>query len=156
MPTVYLTRPLRQLAVHLAQLRNAKEEAFGAMTYGLDSQEAHEVGVYAEIAVAHWYDVPVDVAEYERGDDGVDLCVQGYPLAVKATTYTDDPWLRVEVEHYHPRCHYLCCVVDGAKVELIGYATPQEVREAPRKRLVEGGPMNYVMRAKDLHSIQRP
>lgn len=145
----------------LAKGRNAKQQRFGAMTYGdrRGGLEAHVIGLLAENAMARLLGCVVDRDIYEfHGDDGIDLQTSRHgKIGVKMTTYLDEPYLRVETEHFHEDIDiYVLCAVNLSsprEVHLIGYATREEVRQAPKRQFVKGGPLNYVL---DEHELRDP
>lgn len=149
-----MSRPLEFIASYLAKLRNGKEVNYGAMTYGSirGSEEAHYIGLYAEVAIAHYYDAKLDYNIYKRGDNGIDLIIKNLPICVKATTYWRRPFLRVEVEHFKPECIYFCTAVDieNRLVRLVGWAKSQTVLSANTRTFVNNGPLNYVLEDFDL------
>jgi hypothetical protein len=162
---IVLTPERLQQATALAEGRNGKERALGPMTYGarLTGIQAHLVGLLGEQAVAQHYDLPVDVAIYDRhGDQGIDLTIPCLGVTgVKATTYLDDPLLRVEVEHATADYFILVCVPDVARkpqeVYLCGYTTREKLlTEGRLVQLVRGGPMNRVMSEADLDAVPPP
>lgn len=155
-------------AVEFAKKRNGKENKFGAMTYGgkLSGIKAHVIGILAEEAVAQYFGKSIDTEVFDsHGDDGVDLpSVPGYgSVGVKSTTYGDDPYMRVEIEHFSDRVDsYVLVYVnpDLTKLEvfLIGWAKKEEVSKAVQKRFSIGksgrfGPMNYVLEEHQLRGF---
>ena len=155
--SVKLTAPLLQLAELLSGNRNQKEQRFGAMTYGgvRGGQEAHYIGVCAEIAVAHHFDAKLDINTYQqRGDNGPDLIILGRKVEVKTTTYKNDPLLRVEIEHFQADAIYFCCVAELPVIYVCGCATADEVLSGHKRQFVNGGPMNYVLNTQQLRSFK--
>jgi hypothetical protein len=158
---ITLTARQLTLALSLAKRRNEKELRFGARTYGevQGGLKAHEIGLVAEVAVAVYFGVQVDDTILERGDDGIDLVLpEPYGVCgVKATTYPDDPLLRVEQEHLCDKVDsYILVYVreDLAQVSLIGWATRGEVKTGMIKQFVPGGPVNYVLYETELHQVK--
>lgn len=167
---VRVSLPLAKVkeAVEIAKQRNNKESKFGAMTYGgkLSGLKAHVIGMLAEIAVAHYFSQKVDSSIFDdHGDDGVDITnIPGYGVVgVKCTTYYDEPYMRVEKEHFSEDVDtYILCYVnpDLTKMEayLIGWASKAEVAAAVQKKFPIGksgryGPMNYVLEEYELHGF---
>lgn len=154
-------------AVSIAKRRNIKESRFGAMTYGgkLSGIKAHVIGILAEEAVAcHFGQAISDEIFLDRGDNGVDILdVPGFGVVgVKCTTYQEDPYLRVEKEHFNDSVDtYILCYVnpDLVKMEfwLVGWASKLEVQCAKQKsfRIKTGGrgPLNYVLEEHELHGF---
>lgn len=155
-------------AVAVAKQRNGKEDRFGAMTYGgkLSGLKAHVIGILAEEAVAHHFGQQIDTEIFDNhGDNGIDLNnVPGFGVVgVKSTTYGEDPYMRVEMEHFSDVVDtYILVYVnpDLKKMEaiLIGWATKTEVAAAKQKRFPIGktgrfGPMNFVLEEHELHSF---
>lgn len=157
-PTIDLTWPLLWVSKHLASLHNGKESHFGAMTYGSvrGGEEAHLIGLYAEVAISHYFNVPIDVSTYERGDTGTDLFINGKKISVKSTTYWNAPLLRVEKEHFENGHIYFCAAVSTAfkKVRLVGWATSKIVRKGEVRVFVRGGPENYVLRPDQMREFE--
>jgi hypothetical protein len=157
MTTIYLTKPLMQLVDILAEQRNRKEKIFGDSTYGqrVSPLEAHTQGLKAEVAVAHHYDLDLDVTMYEdRGDFGVDLYYKGVPVSVKSTNYRSDPYLRVEERHFLENHLYVCCAVQGREVDIVGWASWKDVLAGEKKRLMANGPMNYILTKDQLKTLK--
>jgi len=128
----------------IAELINKKEKRFGAMTYSggkitRQSLEAHVIGMVAELAVAHYFDIDRRIFE-DHGDDGQDLFLPHYGITqVKSTTYWKDPWLRAEVKHDHEeiQTYMLACVNphNYNRIELIGQLPRNEVIKLPKKKM---------------------
>jgi hypothetical protein len=150
---VALEKKELEYAYTLAKARNGKEKRFGAMTYGgvRNGIEAHLLGIVPEIAIAKYFNVSVDSRIFSfHGDDGIDL--SSTPLGrigVKSTSYTEEPYLRVEIEHFNPQidtyvlCAYTIKMFDH--VSVIGWATRDEVKTAKKIRFIKTGPLNYVL-----------
>ena len=159
---VILTHEQYNYGLELAKKRNAKESKFGAMTYGnkRGGLEAHLIGIIPEIAVARILGVNVDERIFDNhGDDGVDLVSEVGKIGVKTTTYGNDPFLRVELEHFADSIDfYILCYYepqkDKLKVEIIGWASKDEVSKAPQRRFLRNGPMNYVLTEECLHEFK--
>jgi hypothetical protein len=138
----------------LAKKRNAKEKAYGACTYGgkQGGCMAHYIGLVGEYAVTKSIGVQVDERIFEdHGDDGVDfdsvLCGK---WGVKTTTYTIDPYLRVEKHHFSEEVRgYVLCAYNMQKniqkVEIVGWAFKDDVKQAEQRVLRRGGPLNYIL-----------
>jgi hypothetical protein len=146
------------LARDLALGRNEKFSRYGAMTYTYtDSFVAHWLGARGEIAVANHYRVPVDEAIHElHGDEGDDLLIHGRRCQVKATSYWDEPLLRVETHKQKmlERCEFYFCVVSIAyepMAQLVGWASRREVLDAPLVRFGKAKHENYVLEEHELH-----
>jgi hypothetical protein len=146
---------LRELALK----RNRKEKKFGACTYGgkQGSSMAHFIGLVGEYAVAKSVGTQVDERIFEdHGDDGIDI--EDGKWGVKTTTYIHDPYLRVEVHHFSEDIYgYILCAykpnvnirklnVVGRKVNIVGWASREEVRSANKRVLRSGGPLNYILK----------
>jgi hypothetical protein len=140
----------------LAKKRNAKQAIFGTSTYGGKRRPAmaHFIGLGGEFAVAKSIGTQVDTRIFEtHGDDGIDI-LEG-KWGVKTTTYLTDPYLRVEVHHFNAEITgYVLCAynpnIDLRKVEIVGWATRDDVLKANKKTLRRGGPLNYILYKKDL------
>jgi hypothetical protein len=149
-------------AKSLAQSRGAKEEHFGAMTYGgvRGGLEAHLLGMIPEYAVAKFFGQAVDTDIFDRhGDNGIDIANTKYgPIGVKNSTYKNEPFLRVEIEHFKDSIGlYVLCTYDQNppnKVWLVGWATKDEVKVGEQKRFLSGGPLNYVLVQEQLHPMK--
>ena len=143
----------------IAEGRNIKESSFGAMTYGdrLSGVNAHSIGASAEMAVAIYLGTEVDREITPRGDDGIDLQVDGLSVGVKASTYMSNPFLRVEVEHFSEHVdRYVLCAVDindHSTVEIIGWASSSDVVTAPTRKFLDRGPLNYVLSESELRDM---
>jgi hypothetical protein len=139
-------------ALKLAEERNAKEKRYGAMTYGgkLGGVQAHILGILGEAAVAYQTGQDVDRRIFDtHGDDGIDLIVPGMgKVGIKTTTYVDDPYMRVEMEHFRDDidAYILCAINSKHEVVIVGWATKDDVKKGEKKQFVPGGPMNYVLR----------
>lgn len=151
-------------AAELARRRNLKEEHFGAMTYAGSSKHhggysAHLLGIVPELAVSLVFGVQVDERIYRyRGDDGLDLVLPHLgKTGVKGTTYTERPWMRVEVEHFREDLDaYLCVSVNQdspAEVWLVGWATPERVKQVPPRPCAVGLHENYILREDELNPV---
>lgn len=157
---VTLTEPQYQQAVQLAQARNKKERRFGAMTYGevRGSLEAHVIGIVPEMAVNILGGGEIDARIFEsHGDEGIDTKLPELGLCgIKTTTYGDDPYLRVEIEHFRDDIDsYILCYYDPKQprdVWVVGWATKDEVKRGRQKCFVRGGPLNYVLFERDLRA----
>lgn len=143
----------------LAEARNKKESRFGAMTYGgvRGSKQAHLIGIIPEMAVCILGGGKVDERIFEsHGDEGIDAILPQFgKVGIKTTTYEDDPYLRVEMEHFSDDIdvYVLCCYNERRphEVWIVGWAAKDEVKHGQQKCFVTGGPMNYVLFEKDLH-----
>ena len=144
-----LTSLEKAIASYFASQRNKKEAQFGAMTYSTNAGiDAHYVGICGEIAAAQVLGGVIDFSTYAKGDNGADLVIGGVSVDVKTTTYTADPWLRVELEHWHPDTCYVLCSFDQQSdtVELIGRCKGSTIKKMGKiKRLTKNGPINYVL-----------
>jgi hypothetical protein len=158
---ISLTQEEYDFSASIAKQRGAKESRFGAMTYGnkRGGIEAHMLGVIPEMAVAKLLGCEIDTEVFDsHGDNGIDLQSKRHgKIGVKNTTYKNDPFLRVEAEHFHDNIDiYILCSYDMNPhnvVNLIGYAKKEEVIEAEKRVFVDGGPLNYVLEEQDLHPI---
>ena len=156
---VVLTKPEALKAVALVKGRNQKEAKFGAMTYDnrRGGAEAHLIGLFGEMGVAKLLGLPVDERIFEdSGDDGVDL-FGDKKLGVKCTTYLNEPYLRVEIEHHNRELDgYVLCAMNKQKaheIHVIGWATVPMVEAAVQKQFVPNGPNNYVLYEHELLDI---
>lgn len=167
---VRVSIPLTRIkkAVDTAKKRNLKENRFGAMTYGgrLSGLKAHVIGILAEEAVATYFDTNISEDIFlNHGDDGTDIL--NVPklgtVGVKCTTYYEDPYLRVEKEHFSSKVDsYILCYVNPKLTDmefwLIGWATKEEVSMASTKRFEikpgKFGPLNYVLEEHELHGFK--
>lgn len=146
----------------IAQKRNQKQSRFGAMTYGSKRQslEAHLIGLVAEKAIAKFLNIGLDKQIYDNhGDDGTDLNIPGIGMiGIKCTTYLDNPFLRVEKEHFNDsiKAYVLCCVEPDtlSKVIVIGWATKDEVKNGKIKKFLKNGPINYVLTEPELRQFK--
>jgi hypothetical protein len=144
----------------LATQRNQKQSRFGSMTYGdkRGSEEAHLIGLAAEVAISKLFNVEVDNRVYaNKGDDGTDLVIPNVGIiSIKSTTYGDDPYLRAEVKHHNTKTDcYIACYVnknDISDVWFLGWATADEVTNAPQRKFMRYGPTNYVLKESELRS----
>lgn len=149
-----------EYANNLADARNRKECRFGAMTYGgvRGSKQAHLIGIIPEIAVCIVGGGEVDARIFDsHGDEGIDANLSELgKIGIKTTTYGDDPYLRVEMEHFRDDidAYVLCCYNEHRPKEvwIIGWATKDEVKQGQQRQFVHGGPVNYVLCEKDLRS----
>lgn len=156
---VVLTKEQYQYAYRLAEARNKKEKRFGGMTYGevRGSLEAHLIGVVPELAVNILGGGQLDTRIFEdHGDEGIDTELPGLGLCgIKTTTYKDNPFLRVEINHFRDDidAYILCCydIEMYEEVIVVGWATTDEVKQGTQQQFVSGGPLNYVLKEKDLH-----
>lgn len=139
---------LRELALK----RNGKEKKFGACTYGgkQGSGMAHFIGLTGEYAVAKSVGTQVDERIFEdHGDDGIDI--ESGKWGVKTTTYIHDPYLRVEVHHFNEGIQgYVLCAykpnINIREINIVGWASKEEVRTANKRVLKSGGPLNYILK----------
>ncbi len=140
----------------LAKNRNKKEKKFGACTYGRKqgSCMAHFIGIVGEYAVAKSLNTTVDERIFEdHGDDGIDL--DSGKWGVKTTTYLNDPYLRVEVHHFNEGINgYVLCAykpeVNLRRVDIVGWASKDEVKTSEKAVLRHGGPLNYILKKHQL------
>lgn len=158
-PIIKITWPLRWMIEHFSELRNQKQKVFKTSTYGekRSPKEAHDIGLYGEIAVAHYFDVPIDINIYNKGDNGTDLLIEKFLVSVKTTTHWNDPWLRVEKEHFLEDHIYICAALDsvGNRVKLVGFANSETVKKSSLSKLVEGGPLDYIVKRSSLRDLPR-
>lgn len=158
-PIIQLTWPLLWLSEHLSKLHNGKESRFGAMTYGgkRGGEEAHLIGLYAEIAVSHYFNIPIDIETYEKGDSGTDVVIDGKSVSIKSTSYWEDPLLRVEIEHFVDGNFYFCTAVDMSqkRVKLVGWADSNTVKRSSIRSFVKDGPKNYVLDRDELKEFEK-
>lgn len=156
-PIVKITWPLYWMAIYLSRLHNEKESKFGAMTYGekRGGEEAHLIGLIAEVAISHYFNSPINVDKYEKGDSGTDTVINGKKISIKSTTYWDNPLLRVEIEHFKDDCYYFCTAVDtsGKRVKLVGWVDAETIKKAKVKTFVTGGPKNFVLEPDSLREF---
>lgn len=158
---IELPEELTKKILATALSRNGKEKRFGGMNYGKvrGSLQAHLIGMTAEVAVAHYFNVEFDERIFHnRGDDGKDLTLPNYGVTqVKSTTYWSDPWLRAEIEHDKDYIDtYLLVYVDKEDLScvwMIGWLPRAEVIKKPQKRLVDDGPLNYVASCEELYPV---
>jgi len=154
-----LTPLEKAIADYFSRQRNKKEKQFGAMTYSVNTGiNAHYVGICGEIAAAQLLGGEIDFSTYARGDNGVDLVIDGVKVDVKTTTYSVDPWLRVETEHWHPETCYVLCSFDQQKdtVELIGRCRGSTIKRIGEvKKLTKNGPTNYILKQSMLPKFKR-
>lgn len=166
---VRVSLPIKKIkrVVEIAKKRNLKEDRFGAMTYGgrLSGLKAHVIGILAEEAVANYFGKQISEDIFlSHGDDGTDIL--NVPslgtVGVKCTTYYEDPYLRVEKEHFSSKVDsYVLCYINPnlTKMDfwLIGWATKEEVSKASTKRFEikpgRFGPLNYVLEEHELHGF---
>jgi hypothetical protein len=159
---VSITSKEGKRAVALAKARNGKESRYGAMTYGnvCKGIEAHILGLFGEIAVTKAMGSPLDERIFEdTGDDGTDTEIPGVGrVGIKLTTYLEDPYLRVEKEHFDETlvAYILCALNKKApyRVYVIGWATPAMVKAGYEKQFTENGPVNYVLQEYQLADIK--
>jgi len=145
---VELSQPLIQFADVLSKLRNAKSAILGADTFNnMTGNDSHRIGLYGEIAVGHYYNVPIDIMIYDDHGDRIngDLEVRGKQVEVKTSTYVDDPYLRVKEYEHRDDMIYILCAVELPVVYLCGWATAEEVQAVEPRRLRADGPINYVV-----------
>lgn len=158
---VKLPKKLKDEALALAQERNKKEKRFGGKTYNdtMTAQNSHNLGIVGEAITAFHLGVPIDSRIFHnKGDDGVDLV---HPtlgnIAVKTTTYWDDPYLRAEVKRdFEIIDTYILCYVDPTLDEtwIIGYITRDELhRVATKRKLGRFLPENYICKEQDLKCL---
>jgi len=158
---VVISRPEAARAVALAKGRNLKEARLGAMTYGgrCKGVEAHLIGMFGEMAVTKFCGGVVDERIFkDHGDDGTDCVIEGVgKIGIKCTSYLEEPYLRVEMEHFDADiAGYVLCALDKKKaheIQIIGWATADMVQAAPQKQFVPDGPMNYVLYEHELLDI---
>jgi hypothetical protein len=155
MRIIVLSKPLFQLAEIIAAKRNEKAVRFGDMTYRSGSgYEAHLIGAKAEVGCAHLWNVPVDTSQTDRGDCGVDLYIGGRAVGIKATTYFENPLLRIEVEHWKKNCAYFCCSVDDMTIRAHGYVLGDDCVNREPRRLGKGLPLNYIFEPGELREFK--
>ena len=159
---IFLPQEKRDYALELALQRNKKEKRFGGKTYNntMTAQNSHNMGILAEAAVAHHYNVDIDSRIFNnKGDDGVDLVIPRFGnVAVKSTTYWDEPLLRAEVKRdYDIIDYYFLVYVSKALDEtwLIGYTTRTDLHaKGVQKKLGRFLPLNWIMTEKNLKKIR--
>jgi hypothetical protein len=167
---------------HDANLRNGKEEMFGArihtesklLTSPKESLIVHIKGLLGEKAVCVATGVPFNRTIYKRrGDKRADLLsipekhfdpsVDPETMTsaeIKTTTLDNGP-LAVRIKDYRKDVpYYISCYVDRAslhadviEVVICGYATNEQVRKAKKDRLSPEGPMNYIVDDTELHKF---
>lgn len=156
-----LPQDKREEALDLAKQRNKKEKRFGGKTYNdtMTAQDSHNMGIIAEAAVAHYLGVDIDRRIFNnRGDDGVDLvCPRFGNIAVKSTSYYDDPYLRAEVKRDFDIIDtyilvYVAPTLD--KIELVGYISRKDLHtKGKRKKLGRFLPENWICKEGDLNEF---
>jgi hypothetical protein len=150
---IKLPKKLKDEALALAQERNKKEKRFGGKTYNdtMTAQNSHNLGIIGEAIAAYYLEVPIDSRIFHnKGDDGVDLV---HPtlgnIAVKTTTYWDDPYLRAEVKRdFEIIDTYILCYVNPNLDEtwIIGYISRDELhKNAKVRKLGKFLPLNYIL-----------
>jgi hypothetical protein len=140
----------------ITKQRNEKKHRFGSMTYGgkQGSARAHFIGLAGEYAVAKSIGVEIDTRIFDNhGDDGIDL--PDGKWSVKTTTYLNDPYLRVEVHHFNENAQgYVLCAynpeINLRLVEIVGWASKDKVKQAEKRFLRHGGPLNYILKKQKL------
>lgn len=162
---IRLTNKEVEYVNQIAHQRNKKEKRFGGKTYNnkLNSEKAHLIGLAAEFAIAQLFGVQIDDKIYHNhGDSGIDLIlsIKGtqVKVAVKATTYQAEPFLRAEVKHNKPEIDiYILCYVnkeDISDVEFVGWQYRQVVEKAKIRKFSQYGPQNYVLTEKELLTFE--
>jgi hypothetical protein len=160
--SVVLSDKQFEIALDLAKKRNQKEARFGAMTYGgkRKSLEAHLIGIVPEMAISIICNAEIDSRIFtDHGDDGVDLVSKDNGvMSIKATTYYDDPYLRVEQEHFREDVNsYILCYYnpsnDPFEIEIIGWASANDVKKGKQQRLLDDGPLNYILTEGELREF---
>lgn len=158
MPTIHITEPLYQFAQILSAQRGEKCKRLGDNTYGSvrGGVEAHLIGVIGELAVAHFFNIPVDTNIYAYGDGGIDLKINDKNIAVKTTTYFSSPKLSVEVNKFRDDCCYFGCALKDRTINLFGWATAEEVAAAEQKRWInkDSAPLNYVLDINEMRQFK--
>ena len=147
-------------AIGYANSRNKKEKRFGSGTYRKDMTaiKAHTIGIVAEVAISKLFGVDFDRNVYKNhGDYGVDLVLPGIgSVAIKTTTYVDEPLLRAEVKHDKEKlAAYICCSVDPSDIKTIffvGWVYREELIASPVRKLSRYGPQNYIVEEEDLRN----
>lgn len=158
---VKLPKKLKDEALALAQERNKKEKRFGGKTYNdtLTAARSHEIGIIGEAISAYHLGVPIDSRIFHnKGDDGVDLV---HPIlgniAVKTTTYWDDPYLRAEVKRdFEIIDTYILCYVNPTLDEtwIIGYISRNELHQVGvQKKLGKFLPTNWICKEGSLKCL---
>ncbi len=155
---IRLPKKQREYALDLAKQRNKKEKRFGGKTYNdtMTAQDSHNMGIIAEAAVAYYLGVEISSRIFHnKGDDGVDLVCPVYGnIAVKSTSYFDDPFLRAEVKRdfEHINTYILCYVSKDLKdIWIIGQIPRSELHiKGKRKKLGRFLPENWIAKESDL------
>lgn len=158
---IQLTEAQKQDVLDLAKQRNKKEKRFGGKTYNdtMTAQDSHNMGLMAEMAVSVYLGVDVDRRIFNnKGDDGVDLvCPKFGNIAVKSTSYYDDPYLRAEVKRdFEIIDTYILVYVAPTldKIELVGYISRKDLHtKGKKKRLGRFLPENYICKEGDLNEF---
>lgn len=156
-----LPQDKREEALDLAKQRNKKEKRFGGKTYNdtMTAQDSHNMGIIAEAATAHFLGVDIDRRIFNnKGDDGVDLvCPKFGNIAVKSTSYYDDPYLRAEVKRdFEIIDTYILVYVSPTldKIELVGYISRKDLHtKGKQKKLGRFLPTNWICKERDLNEF---
>lgn len=155
---IKLPKEKKEEALALALQRNKKEKRFGGKTYNdtMTAQNSHNIGIIGEATVAYYLNIPIDSRIFHnKGDDGVDLVHSTLGnIAVKTTTYYEEPLLRAEVKRdFEHIDHYVLCYVSPTldKTEIIGYISRTELHQkGKRKKLGRFLPENWIAKEADL------
>jgi len=149
--TVQLCPDELKTAYEYGRKRNSKGFAGDV---DIDAEDAHLLGMKGEVAFASHYDLQPDLSINDSGGDAgydFDVVIGGDErlVDVKATTYINDPWLKVRVDrHTTPSDTYVLAAVDGCQVELHGWA-PARYIDA-KEPTWKTGRQNYVCEPDEL------
>tara|TARA_B100001105_G_C22320174_1_gene412165 strand:+ start:273 stop:803 length:531 start_codon:yes stop_codon:yes gene_type:complete len=160
-------------AEKLAHKRDAKKVRFGAGKYAACSEKtgssemSHFYGILGEVAVAKHFGAEVDEEIFDNhGDDGIDLTIKKLKgkTQVKTTTYCKEPLLRVPMgrdkdkEKIENVESFVCCCIDPKVkqvVEIVGWATREEVKKGAQRKFLRFGPTNYVLGENELRPLPK-
>ena len=168
MEQIHITKPLQQLGKIIADSRNKKFNKFGATLHNLNepSKEnswlVHYIGCLAEIGLAHWLNLEVNLKELVGGDDGKDLMYKEWIFIVKNSSYFQNPWLRVEVKNVtklkdydENKLIFICCGIDITNniLYLTGWVTFDELTQNKPRKLGRTNPLSYIVKPENLRDI---
>ena len=130
---------------------------------GVDRDEFRHklVGYMAESAVCQHYGERFEYAITPgTGDGGIDFWSGEIPVAVQAVESSHKRLIveRKKVECSRPACEFVSCVVNPSqgRVHIRGFMGLEELKDRTPRRLVPGGPENYIVENDELYDVRPP
>jgi len=120
-------------------------------------EKTHINGLKGELAFAQRYNLNVDTEDRPTGDKYDFKVLWGnmvVSIDVKATRYTQDPWLKVRPNNVKADI-YVLAAIDGADVDLVGYATDVAIN-ATEPTTKTGHMENHILEASELRDLPNP